>query len=320
MGIRFKLASTMTVDEPKQDTPDLTPVRFLSFLEITARPKWQDGLDTGQHKLLRIIGDYDFPKVDEVQCGLKGCGRIHMRGYVVETVDGLETHIGNRCGKNHFNVNWGEIRSAFYRAKEDRIRQEWLDSVLAQRDTLLSRSQSLLHEVDAAKQGINGVLDRLRKEAEIHSIFMRAVRNGGLIQVEKTIDKDTAEAMNLSPAKRRTLETVGRIMGIEVIPGVPGALLGDLVADKLRTIAIPMFTTISASTLKNLNKRQSKSRAKDINNAKLILQEAETYITTTKKFLQPSNLRVLGKLPATGTNTRTERILNQFASTPDQAA
>ena len=74
-----------------------TPIRFSLFEEFSSRPKWQDGVDAGQHKPMRIIGDYSFPKSKEIKCGLKSCRRPHMNGYVIETADGIETHIGNRC-------------------------------------------------------------------------------------------------------------------------------------------------------------------------------------------------------------------------------
>lgn len=130
------------------------PIRFGSFAEITDRPKWCDGIDAGQHKPLQIIGYYSFSKQDQVSCGLKSCRSSHMNGYVIETADSLETHIGNRCGSKFFGVNWGEIHSDFNRALEDRDRQTWLAGVLDQRDILLGTAHSLLQNVTESTQQI----------------------------------------------------------------------------------------------------------------------------------------------------------------------
>lgn len=97
------------------------PIRFGLFEEIASRPKWQDGLDALRHKPMRIIGDYSFAKSKEIKCGLRNCRRPHMNGYVIETDDGIETHIGNRCGKTHFDITWGELHAVYRRAREDRV-------------------------------------------------------------------------------------------------------------------------------------------------------------------------------------------------------
>lgn len=294
-----------------------TPIRFSFFEEFSSRPKWQDGVDAGQHKPMRIIGDYSFPKSKEIKCGLKSCRRLHMNGYVIETTDGIETHIGNRCGKTHFDVTWGELHAAYRRAREDRDREEWLATALSERDVLIKDSQSLLQSVNETTKQIRSVLDRLQKEPELISSFMRVVRTGGSIQIEKTIDSETAEAMNIPPSQRHVLERVGRIVGVGAVPSGSTIYPGDLVAAKLRTKVIPVFTDLSISSLRNLNQRQRKDRAKEIEGAKSILKDSENYLSTARMFLNPENLQELGKLPVARKNQRTERILKQFSSMTD---
>ena len=294
-----------------------TPIRFSLFEEFSSRQKWQDEVDAGQHKPMRIIGDYSFPKSKEIKCGLKGCRHLHMNGYVIETADGIETHIGNRCGKKHFSVTWGELQAVYTRAKADRDREEWLAIVLSERDALIRDSQSLLQSVSETTKQIRSVLERLQKEPELISSFMRVVRAGGSIQIEKTIDSKTAEAMNIPFSKRHVFENAGRIVGVDAVPSSSTTYPGDLVAAKLRTKVIPVFTGLSISSLRNLNQRQRKDRAKEIETAKSILKDSENYLSTARMFLNPENLQELGKLPVSRKNQRTERILRQFTSMAD---
>lgn len=293
------------------------PIRFVGFAEIADRPKWRDGIDAGKHKPLRIIGDYSFSKQDQVSCGLKSCRSSHMNGYVIETADGLETHIGNRCGRKFFGVIWGEIHSVFNRASEDRDRLAWLSGILDQRDLLLVTAQSLLQNVIESTQQIQAIVERLKKEPELYLSFMKVVRAGGTILIEKTVDIKTAEAMNLPLSQRHTLERIGRVASVDVLPGLSTLYPGVQIVSKLRSQAIPTFVQLSATALRNLNSRQRKDRTKDIENAKSVLKDAENYISSARLFLQPTNLRQLAKLPISRMNQRSERILKHFGSIPD---
>lgn len=294
-----------------------TPIRFTFFEEITSRPKWQEGVDAGQHKPMCIIGDYSFAKIKEVKCGLKSCRRPHMSGYLIETADGIETHIGNSCGKTHFGVAWGELHAIYRRAREDQDREEWLATVLGERDALIKTSQSLRCSVVETTEQIRSVVDRLQKEPELFSSFMRVIRAGGIIQVEKTVDSETAEAMNIPLSQRHFFERVGRIGGLDAVPSNPTTYPGDRVASSLRVKAIPVFTALSASSLRNLNPRQRKDRAKEIEAAKVILKDSENYLSNARIFLNPENLQELGKLLVSKKSERTRRILKSFSSMAD---
>lgn len=304
----------MTTFDSKAQSVVPVPIRFQSFSEVQARPRWRDGLDPSKHKLVRIIGDYSFSKADEIRCGLKTCRSAHMNGYVVETEDNLERHIGNRCGTNHFGVSWGQIRSVFNRATEERDRQEWLNSILVERDRYLHNARSLLERTANASESINEILSQLQKEAEVYNSFLLALRKGGLIQVERVISPDTVEVINLPLKQQRILETVGRFFGVEALPRPWSGSPGVTILAKLRSQAIPTFVQLSTTSLKNLNGRQRKERTREIEEAKLILKDAENYIASASTFLSRTNLRELGKLPVTRKNQRTERILRRFSS------
>ncbi|NMZ98069.1 hypothetical protein [Pseudomonas lundensis] len=91
--------------------------------ELRERPLYRESLSfsDGVRQLLDILGEYSFPEAKMIPCGIQGCRTPHMRGFLVVTTDGLETNIGNVCGKKHLGVNFQEKRTAF-RQKQVEIR------------------------------------------------------------------------------------------------------------------------------------------------------------------------------------------------------
>ena len=73
---------------------------------ITSRPNFVAKIAKGDHQFEEIIGYYKFK--EEIHCGLTGCNQPHQMGYIVKTSRGIETNIGNKCGKNEFGVEFGE--------------------------------------------------------------------------------------------------------------------------------------------------------------------------------------------------------------------
>lgn len=91
--------------------------------ELRERPLYRESLNfgDGSRQLLDILGEYSFPETKMIPCGIQGCRTPHMKGFLVVTSDGLETNIGNVCGKKHLGVNFQEKRTAF-RRKQFEIR------------------------------------------------------------------------------------------------------------------------------------------------------------------------------------------------------
>lgn len=91
--------------------------------ELRERPLYRESLSFGDgtRELLDILGDYSFPELNKIPCGIQECRTPHMKGFLVITTDGLETNIGNVCGKKHLGVNFQVKRTAF-RQKQVEIR------------------------------------------------------------------------------------------------------------------------------------------------------------------------------------------------------
>lgn len=295
-------------------------IRFRSAEEFKSRPSWQDGLDHAEHKLLRIIGDYSLSEKEALPCGLKGCRTLHQNGYVVETVDGLETHIGQNCGRRYFNVNWGELKATFKRAEEDRDRQEWLDGMLAQREELLVKAKVALQGVAATSAKVDVIVEKIDKEGVIKAAFQAVARSGGAIRVQRKVDAGIAAAMNLSQQQQTSLETIGRIEGIEVaiVPQGGTRLPGVQALAEIKILVLQPLKALSLTSLRNLNSRQRKERVKELELASERLTSAENYMRQAQRFLLSANLRQLAKLELHRGNHRVERILKQFGAMLDE--
>lgn len=106
--------------------------------ELRERPLYRESLKFGDgaRELLDILGEYTFPEAQMIPCGIQGCRTPHMKGFLVVTTDGLETNIGNVCGKKHLGVNFQEKRTAF-RQKQSEVRNvEQIVEVKQQLDRL----------------------------------------------------------------------------------------------------------------------------------------------------------------------------------------
>lgn len=92
-----------------------------NWSDIIKRPGFTSNLDPAAHTLHAILGRYVFH--ERILCGLSSCHTPHAKGYVVSTTSGLETNIGQDCGKKYFGVDFETMTRKFERdvtEKEDR--------------------------------------------------------------------------------------------------------------------------------------------------------------------------------------------------------
>lgn len=75
----------------------------ISWEELLNRPNFKTSI-SGNIELDNVIGMYTAPK--EVKCGLKSCNTPHKKGFVILTSNGVETNIGQVCGKENFQLNF----------------------------------------------------------------------------------------------------------------------------------------------------------------------------------------------------------------------
>lgn len=295
------------------------PIRFRSAQEFMDRPLWRNDVNPATLNPERIIGDYEFTEAEALTCGLSGCHREHWHGFVVATRDGFETHIGRDCAKRHCGLNWGELQSQFRKETEDRDRRLWLDEMLALRDTMRAEVISLAQAVDAVTQEVKSVLDQIHKERDIDKAFRDAQRSGGAIKVERYVDKDTAERMGLKEHQRNQLEVVGSIASIGVTIPAHGSstLPGKRIFLALKDQAIPVLNGLSAEGLRNLSHRKRQEKTAEVERTRDAIANAKQHLAAAKRFLDPENLKNIGKFEIQHPSQRAARILRRFATGSD---
>lgn len=281
------------------------------------RPAWQDELDPSKYNLKAIIGTYSFAKKDQLPCGLKNCRTKHQNGYVVVTVEGVETHIGNRCGAKYFGVNWGDIKAQFARDVEADAQQKWLDQILQTKQPLIERGRRIVDSLKAMTAKVQKVRKALMKERQLWSAFRDAAKAGGQLFEDRKVSREYAEAMGLRERDRVQRIKVGQIYGIEMAiePRGDTRLRGEAMISSLQAGDIPFLEGLSEESLRTLNPIQRKAKVKQLEGIQARFQQGEKYVAQTQQFLTDANLRELSKLPVSGAAELCAEILESFANT-----
>lgn len=93
-----------------------------SFEEMSERTAFRAPIDPHLHKITDVLTEYSFNRL--VPCGLSSCRTDHRYGFLVRTASGVETNIGNVCGRNHFGDDFVTAQSVHRRqvARRDALR------------------------------------------------------------------------------------------------------------------------------------------------------------------------------------------------------
>ena len=296
------------------------PLSFTTHEEITSRPSWVGEIDAAKHPLLRIVGDYSFPKDLEWKCGLKGCRTPHQKGFVIVTADGLETHIGNICGANHFHVTWEELHSRFQKEKAEKAQRLYLEQSLSERDSLIAQSVKLVDRLQTQTSRLQVVIERIHRDDAVTRAFDEAVRLDGQIRKAVIVGNKEADDRDISARDRTRFESAGRLDGIAAVRfevsdrGRDRQLLpGNRLIISLRqqiTHTLPRFTEERLSTARPKIRSEI---AADLKLARETILESDKIAEATEKFLLPENLRQIGSLDVQRASNRAKKILAYFA-------
>ncbi|EKN3588942.1 hypothetical protein FG428_004303 [Yersinia enterocolitica] len=127
---------------------DLGHEKLVSWDDITKRPNFIPKISKDGHVLSHIIGHYQFQ--DKIHCGLTDCNQPHNKGYIVVTEKGLETNIGNTCGRTIFGVEFDDHASDFDRFKENEQRKSDITSAK-------SKTTQWHHALEAMRNGSKNI-------------------------------------------------------------------------------------------------------------------------------------------------------------------
>ena len=68
------------------------------------RAAFEAPINPKDHKLTAVLAEYSFTQ--KAPCGLSTCRTAHHYGFLVRTASGLETNMGNVCGRHYFGEDF----------------------------------------------------------------------------------------------------------------------------------------------------------------------------------------------------------------------
>jgi hypothetical protein len=281
------------------------PIHFASRQEFEVRPSYVPALRCASDDLDYIVGKYGFSKANPLKCGLNGCNREHWHGFVIATKSGIETHCGQDCGKREFKVSWDDIHADFQRQEKAEARKKLVDSVLQDRNELLSQAEGIQAKLSFACSKIRQVYDEIRKEPILSRSFESAVTNGGRILAAVKIDKDIGAGRG-QRRQNANVTAVGRILGVESAAKyhVVGRLFDWGVVRPLRGI--------NEKAIESMSQTRIEEAASQIRNLRTELILANEFLTSSRQFLSAENMEQMEKLkdtlPARARTARLDRI------------
>ena len=139
-----------------------TFVKVEDWSDVVSRPGFMERLNPKDIKLKNLIGQYNL--YPAFPCGLTNCRSEHNRGYIVVAAGGLETNIGNVCGKREFGVEFNEFKKTFKQGYNAQRFREKIGLAQATIDHVVVRVSELLegeHNGEWCYQQMHSYMTRL---------------------------------------------------------------------------------------------------------------------------------------------------------------
>lgn len=283
-------------------------IRFQHPDEWRSRPKYQSTVDFAVHAPLRIVGGYDLAKELYQNCGLvmEGalCNTEHGHGFVVETVDGLETQIGKDCGRRHVGAKFEELERQFRINLDAQDRMKRLRELLVQKGAMIARARQAIQDCDRADATIATYKHKIGREPSLLAAFNEALSSDGQVFFNYKASEDEFAISR----QRFRREVVARIDGV-------AAAASRSPKTQIQDVVLQLLHSLTEESLSRLSGRQLLSKSKEANEASSILVDADAYVALSKRFTARANWRAFEAAFGTDrhkTNERGHRILAQL--------
>lgn len=260
------------------------------------------------HKLAKILGGYHFGKDNYIPCGLKGCRTLHGKGYVVQTLDGIETNIGKDCGKKHFGQDFEDLEGQFTRLVEDTAKRERVQQAIRQKVITIERTKKFLSECRQWESKVEKLFNELNREASLISQIRAAIRSDSALVFDRQL---SATEKELSGSNQQFIrETLGRLNGLIVIG------MKKVSAD-LQAEALAPLHELSKEQLNAMSSTAIKKKAEWLTELESTLNRADFYIKNAQDFCSKKNWNIFAQAFEPGRFKTTDRgrtILKKLAT------
>ncbi|HBO3574782.1 TPA: hypothetical protein RY210_001645 [Pseudomonas aeruginosa] len=275
--------------------------------DFVDRPDYREVLDFGEKSgrdLLEILGAYIFPDTKSVKCGIRNCRTPHRRGYLISTTDGLETNIGNVCGKKHLGVIFTE------KASQYRKRQA-LQRNVEQFRAIKSRIHLLWEELDSIKASaarvskLKIILNKCHPNL-VRALVNRSKVNNSVLGKRIPMTREEAERLYVHEAKEsadgkvqkfeawlakgwpRKLVVAGQIAGLRFWMSDLHQVLRQEILNPAEEIQKINNNEVEQLSLRKLTEFSRWAQQLDIN-----LEKARTIILDGEAFFELQNIQML---------------------------
>lgn len=262
--------------------------------DLTSRPAYRSPLDATDSKLAEVLAPYDF--AEPYPCGLASCRQPHQHGFLVVTVDKVETNVGKDCGRRIFGEDF-VIKANLQAARASRKRQlDTLQGVLDQKEELLRR----ISELYDRKTGTRWVNARLRELRESPSfpfpskkLYAMATRGEtAVIDVREATKEEKAQHRAFNPSAKPLEymeETIGHLQGLKFLVANPHDA-ATVLKDKLYEL--------EGTDAKALSARKLQDWVNWANGIEREFDNIEDSLANAVRFFADDNVRLLYALAA----------------------
>jgi hypothetical protein len=221
--------------------------------DLTRRPAYRSPLDATDSKLAEVLAPYDF--AEPYPCGLASCRQPHQHGFLVVTIDKLETNVGKDCGRRIFGKDF-TVKANLQVARASRKRRlDTLQGILDRKDELFSRI-SELYDRKTGTRWANAELRKLKENPLLafpsKKLYAMAVRGEtAVVDVREATKEEKAQHRAFNPSAKPLEymeEAVGHLQGLKFLVTNPHDAATEL-KDKLYELEGTDTKVLSAKKL-----------------------------------------------------------------------
>lgn len=142
---------------------DQKPLELKSYEDLLAQEGFQESLafhPKADRRFDKVLWPYQF--LDLAPCGISSCRQKHLRGYLVQSSDGLITNIGNRCGLREFGVDFTRDRKRVDDLVAQHRREESIRATIRSLPTMITELEQIEQDyklLSQLKNRLFGALD-----------------------------------------------------------------------------------------------------------------------------------------------------------------
>lgn len=272
-----------------------------TYEDLLARPSFHPSLPfqpANSRSFGAVVAPYRF--LEKIPCGIAACHTLHFSGFLITTDDGLETAIGNRCGRKYFGMSFTKERQrvehAVARLRRIRTVKAMLDDMAKMLTTVEALEREYKDLQDKKVRLVGAIGARMFSE-------LKARADRGLDQITKEVPmtKDEAEAF-FATSNRKVGDGKGWPTRTVPLANLDGM---DFIRARFKdmlvvTLITPMrdLSKRSPVEIESMKPRELTATAKWVGEVPRSIEQAQVIVAAGHKFFRATNIEKLVHLGA----------------------